>query len=269
MKKTLLDNKTIERWFLKCYNILEVIFMDIKLEGIIISEVPYGDNSKIVNILTKEKGIVGVMCNGAKSIKNSLRAKTMKFTYGYFYITYNENKLSKLNDVDIIDNLANIKNDITLNSYMLYITELTFQVAKQNSDPEIYDIFINVVKKINDGLDPGVLTNILELKYLDFLGIGLNLDSCIKCGNKSSIVTLDPDEGGFICQNCYHGEKIYDSKVIKLIRMYYLVDINSISSIKIKKDSADDINQFLDRYYERYTGLYIKSKNFLRNIINL
>ncbi len=269
MKKILLDNKTIERWFFKCYNKLEVIFMDMKLEGIIISEVPYGDNSKIINILTKEKGIVGVMCNGAKSIKNALRAKTMKFTYGYFYITYNENKLSKLNDVDIIDNLTKIKGNITLNSYMLYITELTYQVAKQNNDPEIYNIFINIVKKMNDELDPGVLTNILELKYLDFLGIGLNLDSCIKCGNKKNIVTLDPDEGGFICQNCYHGEKIYDSKVIQLIRMYYLVDINSISSIKIKKEYANDIDQFLDRYYDRYTGLYIKSKNFLKNIVKL
>ena len=104
--------------------------MENKLEGIIISEVPYGDNSKVVNILTKEKGIVGVMCNGVKSVKSKLRAKTMKFTYGYFYLTYNENKLSKLNDVDIIDNLANIKKDITLSSYMLYITELTHQVVK-------------------------------------------------------------------------------------------------------------------------------------------
>ena len=243
--------------------------MENKLEGIIISEVPYGDNSKGVNILTKEKGIVGVMCNGVKSVKSKLRAKTMKFTYGYFYLTYNENKLSKLNDVDIIDNLANIKKDITLSSYMLYITELTHQVVKQNNDPEIYNIFINVVKKINDGLNPGVLTNILELKYLDFLGIGLNLDSCINCGDKKNIVTIDPDEGGFICQKCYHGEKIYDSKVIQLIRMYYLVDINSISSIKIKSEYANDINQFLDRYYDRYTGLYIKSKNFLKNISKL
>ena len=243
--------------------------MDNKYEGIIISETPYGDNSKIINILTKEKGIIGVMCNGAKSIKNPLRSKTMKFTYGNFYLTYYENKLSKLNDVDIIDNLTNIKKDITLISYMSYITDLTYQVCKQNNDPEIFNVFIEVVKKINEGLNPGILTNILELKYLDYLGIGLNLDGCIKCGNKKAIVTLDPDEGGFICQNCYQGEKLMDSKVIQLIRMYYLVDIKSITEIKIKEIYANQINNFLDRYYERYTGLYLKSKDFLKNISKL
>ena len=96
-------------------------------------ETPYGDNSKIINVLTKDKGMIGIMCSNAKSIKNPLRTKTLKFTYGYFHINYNENKLSKLVDVDIIDNLTNIRNDITLISYMSYITDLTYQVVKQNN----------------------------------------------------------------------------------------------------------------------------------------
>ena len=133
-----------------------------KLEGIIITETPYGDNSKIINVLTKEKGMIGIMCNNVKSIKNPLRTKTLKFTYGYFHINYNENKLSKLVDVDIIDNLSNIRNDITLISYMSYITDLTYQVVKQNNEPEVYNIFISTVLKLNENKNPLILTNILE-----------------------------------------------------------------------------------------------------------
>jgi DNA repair protein RecO (recombination protein O) len=240
-----------------------------KLEGIIISETPYGDNSKIINVLTKEKGIIGIMCNNVKSIKNPLRTKTMKFTYGYFHINYNENKLSKLVDIDIINNLTNIKEDIELISYMSYITDLTYQVVKQNNDLNIFNIFINTVLKINEKKNPRILTNIIELKYLDYLGVGLNLDSCVKCGTKKNIVTLDPDEGGYICQNCYTNEKILDSKSIKLIRIYYLIDINSISDINIKDNIANEINYFLDKYYERYTGLYLKSKDFLKKLKNI
>lgn len=237
-----------------------------KFEGIIITETSYGDNSKIINILTKERGIIGVMCSNAKSIKNPLRTKTLKFTYGYFHINYNENKLSKLVDVDIIDNLTNIKSDIELISYMSYLTDLTYQVVKQNNDIDIYNLFISTVLKLNEKKNPLILTNILELKYLDYLGVGLNLDSCIRCGNKKNIVTLDPDEGGYVCQNCYTNEKILDSKSIKLIRMYYLIDINTISDISIKSNIANEINYFLDKYYERYTGLYLKSKDFLKKM---
>lgn len=243
-----------------------MINMISKFEGIIITETPYGDNSKIINVLTKEQGIIGIMCNNAKSIKNPLRTKTLKFTYGYFYINYNENKLSKLIDVDIINNINNIKSDIELISYMSYITDLTYQVVKQNNDPSIFKIFISTVLKLNEKKNPLILTNILELKYLEYLGVGLNLDSCIKCGNKTNIVTIDPDEGGYICQNCYQNEKILDPKSIKLIRMYYLIDIDSISEIKIKSERASEINYFLDKYYERYTGIYLKSKNFLKKI---
>lgn len=237
-----------------------------KYEGIIITETPYGDNSKIINVLTKEKGIIGIMCSNVKSIKNPLRTKTLKFTYGYFHINYNENKLSKLIDVDIIDNLSNIRGDIELISYMSYITDLTYQVVKQNNELDIYNIFISTVLKLNEKKNPLILTNILELKYLDYLGVGLNLDSCVKCGSKKNIVTLDPDEGGYICQTCYTNERILDPKSIKLIRMYYLIDINSISDISIKKETANEINYFLDKYYERYTGLYLKSKDFLKRL---
>lgn len=239
-----------------------------KFEGIIISETPYGDTSKIVNIYTKTHGVIGVMCQGVKSLKNPLRTKTLKYTYGYFHIKYNENKLSKLIDVDIINNFNNIKNDIILISYLSYITELTNQVVKQNDDESIYNIFISTILKLNEKQNPLILTNILELKYLDYLGVGLNLDSCIKCGSKKEIITLDPDEGGYICKNCYQNEKILDPKSIKLIRMYYLIDINSISNINISEKTTNEINYFLDKYYERYTGLYLKSKDFLKKMIS-
>lgn len=240
-----------------------------KYEGIIITETPYGDNSKIINVLTKERGLIGIMCNNVKNIKNPLRTKTLKFTYGYFHIKYHENKLSKLVDVDIINNLKNIRNDIELISYMSYITDLTYQVVKQNNDSQIYSIYISTVLKLNEQKNPLILTNILELKYLDYLGVGLNLTSCIKCGSTKNIVTLDSDEGGYICQNCYTNEKLLSPKSIKLIRMYYLIDINSISDINIKSQTANEINYFLDKYYERYTGVYLKSKDFLKKINSL
>ncbi len=240
-----------------------------KIEGIIVSETPYGDSSKIINVLTKEHGIIGIMCHGVKSIKSPLRTKTIKFTYGFFHIDYKEKRLSKLIDIDIIDNFKNIKESIELISYTAYLNELTLQVIKQNDDNEIFELYINALKKINEKQNPMIITNIIELKYLDFLGVGLNLDSCVKCGSKKNIVTLDADEGGYICSNCYLNEPIMSPKAIKMIRMYYLVEINSITNINISSSLTNEINRFLDKYYERYTGLYLKSKDFLRRITNL
>ena len=78
------------------------------VEGIVITETPYGDTSKIINVLTKEYGIIGIICKGAMSIKSRLRSVTMKLSYGNFNIYYKKGKLSTLVSVDIKNNFKNI-----------------------------------------------------------------------------------------------------------------------------------------------------------------
>ena len=236
-----------------------------EIEGIIIREIPYGETSKIIHVYTKEE-IISIMCKGAKSMKSPFRATTLKFTYGKFNIYYKENKLSTLHSVDIINPLSKIKNDITLLSYVNYITELTTQVLKQTTN-NLYEDYISAILKIEEGLDPLILANILEIKYLDDLGVGLNLDSCVSCGSKASIITIDGDRGGYICSNCYQNELIVDQKALGLLRMYYYVDIKSISKLKISDKVKNEINYFLNAYYDRYTGLYLKSKDFLKKLL--
>ena len=54
-----------------------------------------------------------------------------------------------------------------------------------------------------------------------------------------------------------------------MIRLYYYVDISKITKLEVKKEVSDEINAFLDDYYEKYTGLYLKSKDFLKQINRL
>ena len=237
-----------------------------KLEGIIVSEVDYKESSKIINIYTKDEGIIGCLARGSKRIKSNLSGVSSKFTYGYFHINYKENGMSTLMEVDIIDNFKNIKKDIERISYVTYITELVTQVFKHENNKNIYNLYIDSIKKINDMFDPMVITNILELKLLDNLGIRPVIDSCVSCGNLNGIVTISSYKGGYLCQNCYHNEKIVHTKTIKLIRMFYYVDIAKIEKIDISDTIKSEINEFIDDYYDRYSGLYLKTKTFLKNL---
>ena len=51
-----------------------------------------------------------------------------------------------------------------------------------------------------------------------------------------------------------------------MIRMYYYVDIDKITKLDVSDEVKNDINNFLDDYYERYTGLYLKSKDFIKKV---
>ena len=235
--------------------------------GVVISEVPYKENSKILNVLTPE-GVIGIVSKGCKSLKSPLRTVSEKLKFCEYTIYYKEDGLSTLKEGTIIDNFNHIRTDLTLISYLSYITELVAQVVKQSSNPNIYKLYISTIKKIDEGLNPMVMTNILEIKLLDYLGVPINLNECCKCGSKKNIITVDPDAGGYICTSCYTNEIMYDEKVRNMLRKYYLVDIESITELKIKDYVIESINYFMNTYYDRYTGLYIHSKNFLNRNIN-
>ena len=240
-----------------------------KFEGIILSETNYSESSKILNVLTDKYGLIGIMSKGCRNIKSKLRGVSRKLVYGTFNVYYKEKGLSTLISIDVINSFSKTVTDLEKISYASFIIDLTYQVVKQNDSEEIYSILKNILLKLEEGLDPLVLTNILEIKLLDYLGITPNIDSCTNCGSTKQIVTLSSEHGGYICKDCYQNEPLVNEKTIKLIRMYYYVDISSISKLEVSREVTKEINTFLDDYYDRFSGLCIKSKDFIKKINKL
>ena len=238
-------------------------------EGIILSETNYSESSKILNVLTDKYGIIGIMSKGCRNIKSKLRGVSRKLLYGKFNVYYKENGLSTLINIDVINSFSKTIMDLEKISYASFILDLTHQVARQNSSEEIFELLKDTLIKIEEGFSPIVLTNIIELKLLDFLGVKPNIDSCSICGSQKQIVTLSSSSGGYICKECYKDEYIANEKTIKMIRMYYYVDIKNITKLDVSDEVTREINKFLDEYYDKYTGLYIKSKEFMKKINKL
>lgn len=240
--------------------------MQLEVEGFILSEIAYGESSKIINVITKEKGLIGIMCKGAKKMKSKLRFCTQLFTYGVFNIIYKENKMSTLVSGDVKNYYSAVHTDLTKLSYATYISELTLQVLKDTKDSRVFDFFIDTINKIENDFDCMVMTNILEMKYLPFLGVSINFDSCSLCGSKQNIITIDATYGGLICQNCYTNSQIVDLKIVKLLKLFAYVDIKKITNIELDDNEKDIINKFISDYYDAYTGIYTYSKKYLESL---
>ena len=240
--------------------------MDEGVEGIILYVTPFKESSEILQVLTKEYGLIGLLCRGSKKIKSKFLNKTRIYNYAKFFINYKNEGLSLVKEIDVIDYFTYFHQDITLITYLSYLGNLTYQVVKQDNDPEILNLLLIILKKISAGLDPLVLTNILEIKYLKYLGINLNLESCIKCGKNEHIKTLNGAVGGLICSDCYQKEYIVSLKTIVMIKNYQHINVEKIKEIKISPLVKTEINLFLSNYYETFTGLYVKNKELLNKL---
>lgn len=238
-------------------------------EGIILSETNYSESSKILNVLTDKHGLIGVISKGCRNMKSKLRGVSRKLIYGTLHVYYKENGLSTLIGVDVINSFSKTMMDLEKISYASFILDLTYQVVKQTESEEIFELLKNSLIKLEEGIPSLPLTNIVELKLLDYLGVAPNVDSCCHCGSTKGIVTLSSEQGGYICKDCYDNEPLVSEKTIKMIRMYYYVDISSITKLDVSNEVTKEINSFLDDYYDRFTGLYVKSKDFIKKINQL
>lgn len=234
-----------------------------KVEGIIVSTVDYKETSKIINILTKEDGIIGVLARGSKNIKSKIAATSNVLCYGYFHLNYRQTKLPSLIEVDIINSYKEIRKDLIKTNYALFLLELATNVYRHGQSKNIYPLLITGLEKINENYDAGIITNIIELKLLEDLGIKPMVEKCVTCGSKNDIVTISSYKGGYLCKDCVGNEWIYHLKTIKLIRMFYYIDLAKITKIDITDTIKKELNLFIDDYYERYSGLYLKSKTLL------
>lgn len=236
-----------------------------KIEGIVISEYPFEESSKTIKIFTRD-GIVSVIAKGAKKLKSPFFSVTSKLSYGVFDVVYKENGLSKLVDADILNDYRNIKKDIVKTSYATYVTELITKVYKHEGNSGIFDLYVQSLDKIGEGYDPLVIADILRLKLLDYLGIKPIIDRCVECGNTTDIATISSYYGGYICKHCLRNEKIVSVKTISLVRGLYYVDISKIKKLDIDNETRKELDEFIDDYYERYSGIYLKSKIFLEAV---
>ena len=233
-----------------------------KVEGIVIREIPFKNTSKIITLLTKEYKTVSVIAKGAKQIKSKLRTNTIPFTYGFFHMYYKEEGLSTLISVDVEDYFLTLKQDIKVYGYACYVTDIAHQVLKQDYDQQIYQLYINTLIKLNEKFNPSIITNIFMMQILNNLGIAPVIDNCVKCFSED-IITFSVDSGGSLCDKCLGEERIISEKSLKLMRMFLHVDIAKISKLDIKDYLAKEINLYLDLYFDKYSGLYLKSKKNL------
>lgn len=237
------------------------------VEGFVISETNYKETSKIINVFTKEYGIIGIYARGAKSLKSKFRVATLPLSYSKFEIKYKQNSLSTLISADIIDDLTFIKTDLLRVSYYNYIIDLSSQCYRESNNFNIFDLLKGTVLKINAGFDPLILCNVLEVKLLEIIGCKINLTICSNCQKEGLISTINVATSDSYCECCSKGKSKLDPKVIKLLLLYQTINIEKLKKVEIDSDLVEIINQIIKGYYENFTGIYVYSKKFLEDIL--
>ena len=243
-----------------------------KYEGIVIRTSDYGESDKVVVVYSKEAGKIAGMARGAKKTNSRLASSTQPFTNGY-YVVHTSRGLGGMRQAEIIQSFRGIREDIFKTAYAAYIVELLDRsTGEKEQNPFLYELVLQTLQYIDEDYDPDIITNIFEMKMLNVLGIYPELQKCVLCGNTEAQFGYSIKENGLLCHQCFEREPYFlrvSQQTIKLLRVFYFFDLNRLGNISVKQTTKDELKRVIDMIYDEYSGLYLKSKKFLKQVDHL
>ncbi len=173
-------------------------------EVLILKEINYKENDKILHALSKSKGKIQLLSRGCKKNNSKLINVSQLFAYSKC-ILYKSKDMYIIDSAELVDNFYNIRNNIDAFLYANYILELVGYVAQENDvDYKIFYMTIEILRclsQFNKNFEK--LTSAYELKLVSMLGYKPDFNHCISCGAKiKSDSKFSIVEGGFYCIEC-------------------------------------------------------------------
>ncbi|UOR12280.1 DNA repair protein RecO [Halobacillus amylolyticus] len=240
-----------------------------KVEGIVIRTRDYGETHKIVTLMTREKGKIGVMARGAKKPKSRMTSVTQPFIHGH-YLIHIGSGLGSLSQGEVTTSLRSIREDIVQTAYASYMAELTDKLIEEKQpDPFIYEQLLQSLIWMAEGKDPEILSMMYELKLYKKGGFAPSVNGCMGCGNDQGPFSFSIREGGLLCNRCKQLDpEAYGlpDPLAHLLRVFLHMDVRRLGQISMKEENKKKLRRLLDEYYDRYGGYFLKSKKFLKQL---
>ncbi|HHZ03266.1 MAG TPA: DNA repair protein RecO [Tissierellia bacterium] len=216
---------------------------------LVLKEISYRENDKILHALGRNMGKIQVISKGSKKSNSSLRNSSQLFAYSKSSLVPSKD-MYILAAGELIDNFYNLKNNIDAYYHGCYILELISYVAQENlHNVKIFDMTVSLLShlcSLKNDFDK--LTGAYELKLAAMLGYRPNFQYCINCNSliktegKFSIA-----EGGVFCSNCVNYGNGINVTYNEILTMESILKskFDSLGSIEVNKNILNIIRKFL------------------------
>ncbi len=243
-----------------------------RVEGIVIRSMDYGENHKIVTLITNSAGKVGVLIRGAKKVRSKHASLAQPFTYGEFTFVRNQG-LGTFHYGEPISSHHALRTDLDLSAHASYIAELMDRAIQ---DEEVNVIHFEYLKAcfaaFSEGKDFEVVTQLFEMKLLELAGYAPVLNECIHCGNRVPPFKISFYSGGIVCSRCSANDatmiEVSDS-ALKLLRLYKQMDIRRLGNITVSAATKKELNIIMRGFIDAQLNIRLKTRSFLDNLSKL
>jgi DNA repair protein RecO (recombination protein O) len=243
--------------------------MQLKTKGLVLHEMPIGENDKRIILLTKEKGKITAFARGARKSNSKLLSGTQIFSYGDF-ILYKGKSSYNVNQVSLIKSFYNIRTDIEDLTWGLYILEFIDYVSnEENPNTELMLLVLKTLQILDTSkFNSELIIEIFEIKAMALIGLSPWVSSCIKCGSKN-IMFFSSEKGGSLCEECSRnvGSLIDVSKgTIYAIEYILSTKMENLFSFNLNDKNLQELKLITNQFLKYNLDKEFKALDFFAKI---
>ncbi len=237
-----------------------------KVTGIVLSVHNMGENDKSLTILTKERGKMQVISQRSRKQNHKLFAVSQPLTYAEFEVSYTRNYVY-LNSAECKDTFGDLKGDLDSICYSTYFAEVAEKCTVEMQDERniLNLLFVTFHAMRKKQMPYALIKSVFEYKILQFIGVGLEVFSCLSCGKEENLRVLSFVEGGMFCTDCgkmHRGEHI-EGNVVYTMQYVAAVPLTKLYSFTLTDKLQAEFCQIVRKFFAMNMDYDFKSVKML------
>ncbi len=239
---------------------------ELRRKGLVLRLSEFKEADAMVNAISSD-GFFSFLARGVKKLTSKNASSVQPFSLSEFLLMQSNSGGLTLKQGTLEENYQ-IENSIEAMTVLSFLQELTLKVVQEDEAPLAYPYLIKAISSIKEGKDPLTIGLLYFAKVLNNAGYGLDVDECVVCHKKQSIVALSYEEGGFLCKDHYETQEDEKPDLMKLKIVRYLFRCKESDFPRVEFERKDTIPLYdeLGRYLENLTGCRLKSLSLIKSL---
>ncbi|MFN2569238.1 MAG: DNA repair protein RecO [Candidatus Dormibacteria bacterium] len=241
-------------------------------EGVVLRRVDYGEADRILTVLTREHGKIGVIARGVRRAASSHSAATDLFARSRMQLARGRGDLDVLTQAERRGGAAPW-GDARRAACASLCAELADRVLESHHhDPAIYDLVVSALAGCADASrDPRLAVAWFARRMIDRLGYAPQLHRCASC---EAVLSERPAAfsavgGGLLCPRCAPsdgGAVPCSVRVIKVLRTVAAGDHGLYRRLRLDGATLNTLEDVVERELAQHLDRRLRSLDVLRSL---
>jgi DNA repair protein RecO (recombination protein O) len=248
----------------------------LKLHGVVLRVVDYGEADRVVTLLTEERGKVSAFARGARASRKRFGGALEPFTLLSMEARERRGSdLLGLDSVSVTRGFGAIRTDLARIACAGYACDLARELVRDSErHPDLFALLLRYLDRLDRAAaEPSALRG-YELGALQAVGLMPRLTGCVGCGTPlegQESVTFDPGQGGVICDHCRGAasvaQRLGRTALTTMIRLQNGEAPGTPEPLS--RTIGAEMRDALSRFIEHHLGHRLASRKFLDEVAPL